>query len=70
MDNNCNPEMVLDHTQRLTHLETIQQIHAQSIAALTKMSKEFAHMKYALYGALGMYIASQVGLVDFLKMVL
>ena len=69
-EGNCNPKMVLDHTERITHLETIQRIHAQSITSLTNMGKEFMHMKYALYGALGLYMLQAIGLTEFLKKVL
>lgn len=68
--NTCSQEMVLDHTQRITHLETIQEIHARSIQCLTTMSKEFSHMKWALYGALGLYLLQSIGLTEFIKKLL
>ncbi len=66
-NSSCSDRLVLDHTERITHLETIQKIHAQSITSLKAMNKEFTHMKYALYGALGLYLLQTIGLTEFLK---
>lgn len=66
-NSSCNSQLVIDHTERITHLETIQKIHAQSITSLKAMNKEFTHMKYALYGALGLYLLQTIGLTEFLK---
>lgn len=69
-DTACGSRLVLDHTERITHLETIQKIHAQSITSLKAINREFTHMKYALYGALGLYLLQTIGLTEFLKRVL
>jgi hypothetical protein len=64
-------EMVHDHIGRITHLETIQIIHAKSITTLTKgieeMADNFKQIKYGVLGAVALYVLDQIGLIEFIK---
>jgi len=63
----CDDSVVINHTTRLVNLEGIQGEHSKAIIELTAMLKEFTRMKYAMYGAIGVYLMQTIGLSEVLK---
>lgn len=67
----------VDHVQRITHLETIQSIHAEQIKSLTdtvktlaKTVQQFTQLKWAAYGAVALYAYQILGLKEVIKLIL
>ena len=58
-------DMIHNHIARLTHLETIQKIHANSILSLDESMKaltdQFKQVKWGIYGGLFFFVGHQIG---------
>ena len=63
---NCD-STVVSHTARLVQLEGVQDEHTKTLKELTQMLKEFTKLKYAIYGALALYLMQTLGLSEVLK---
>ncbi len=62
----CSPTVV-SHTARLVQLEGVQDEHSKLLRELNVMLKEFTRIKYALYGALTLYLMQTLGISEVLK---
>ena len=61
----------LDQVKEIAELKTVQRMHTESIRKLSEaidsLSKSFTEIKWAVYGALGLYVVDKVGIAEFLK---
>lgn len=67
-------EMVHDHIERITHLESIQKIHGSTIATLStsllQMTNDFKQLKYGIFGAIILFVVQEMGIIGALKLLL
>ncbi len=81
MAESVSESMVRNHIERISHLETIQDVQTaiveaqgNTIGALAKsidgLSQQFTQVKWAVLGAAGLYVATQIGAVELLKRII
>ena len=65
--------MVRDHIGLLARHDVMIDNHTRSIDTLTvslsSLNKSFTQIKWSIYGALGLYVLSTLGFIEFIKTV-
>ena len=67
-------DMVIDHTEKLSNLETMTALHGRALETLSSsvetMTTQFTQVKWALYGAVGLYVVDKLGIIGAIELLI